>query len=85
MDAPHEYTATDVARLTADPHWRDDFPPLLTPEQCAEMVQVPVRTVYDWSSRKLLVSCSAKIGRHLRIDRDRFIQHVLNGGLRGQE
>jgi hypothetical protein len=45
------------------------------------MLRVPVATVYDWSSRKLLVTCARRVGKHLRFFRDRLLTHIFNEGL----
>ena len=69
------------AALFADPHWAGRFPPLLSPDQAAELLQVPKGTIYDWSSRGLLDGCKARVGKHLRLARDRLLQRIFNGGL----
>jgi hypothetical protein len=61
------------------------FPPILTVPQAAQLMQVPVGTIHDWSSRGLLRHCSRKVGKHLRILRDRFIQHAFEKGVRQDE
>ena len=58
-----------------DPQWSTKFPPILTPEQAADLLSVPLATIYDWSSRGLLGDSKLKAGRHLRIKRDRLIEH----------
>jgi excisionase family DNA binding protein len=65
--------AVDFA-LFSDPYWAARFPPVLTVAQAAELLKVPIRTIYSWSSRGLLDRCAAKVGKHLRIRRDRLIQ-----------
>lgn len=61
--------------------WAEKFPPYLTIEQAAELLQVPVGTLYDWSSRGLLKGCARRVGKHLRFDRNRFIHRVFNEDL----
>ena len=56
------------------------YPPLLTVNQTAELVQIPKKTIYEWSSRGLLQGCSCRAGRHLRIHRDGFLTTFINGG-----
>ena len=73
-------------RLTFDgTAWAERFPPVLSVPQAAELAQVPVGTIYDWSSRGVLHGCAAKKGKRLRILRDRFIAWLFeelddNGG-----
>src|SRR5262245_15072631 len=79
-DANLKLTAKEVAASFADPAWASRFPPVLTTDQAAEILQVPKATIYDWSSRGLLHSCGRRIGKHLRFIRDRLLAHVFNGG-----
>lgn len=74
-------TPKEVADATADPVWATKFPPVLTVDQAADLLQVPKLTVYDWSSRGLLRGCGRKVGKHLRFFRDRLIVHIFNEGL----
>jgi excisionase family DNA binding protein len=76
-------TAKDLANPFADPLWAAKFPPVLTVDQAAELLQVPKLTVYDWHSRGLLKNCCRRLGKHLRFFRDRLLSHVFNEGLNG--
>jgi excisionase family DNA binding protein len=84
MDAKIKLSGKEVADLFADPHWATHFPPLLTPDQAASLLQVSKQTIYDWSSRGLLHDCKTRVGKHLRLLRDRFIQLAVNGKLHGE-
>ena len=83
MDAHTPLTAKDVAAMFADPAWAVKFPPLLTVDEAAQLARVPKQTVYAWSSQGLLKGCSRKVGKHLRILRDKFILKIFNEGLHG--
>ena len=74
-------TAQDVANAFADPMWAAKFPPVLTIDQVAELLQVPKQTVYDWNSRGLLRGCCRKTGKHLRFFRDKLLFLIFNEGL----
>lgn len=67
---------TTCARVCAE-----RFPPVLTIQQAAELLQVPVQTLYQWRSRELLGTCCRKVGKHLRFYRDRLIKKAFNEGL----
>jgi excisionase family DNA binding protein len=54
------------------------YPPLITSEQAARIAQVPVATVYDWSSRGLFDSFKTKRGRRIRLNRDAFVQFLAS-------
>ncbi len=56
-------------------------PVILTVEEAADLLRVPTKTIYDWSSRGLLKGCCRKVGKHLRFFRDRLLQKVFNEGL----
>ena len=73
----------EVAAMVADPNWATQFPPLLCPAQAAALAQVPKQTIYTWSSQGRLDCCKVKVGKHLRILRDRFLKHLIDGGLSG--
>ena len=74
-------TQSEIAAMFAEPDYAARFPPVLTVDQAAELVQVPKATIYAWSSAGQLKSCARRVGKHLRILRDRFLQCVLTGGL----
>lgn len=71
----------EVASAFADVNWANRFPPVLSVDQSAELLQVPKGTIYDWSSRGLLCGCSRRVGKHLRLFRDRLLLKVFNEGL----
>lgn len=74
-------TDTELATAWSDPHWACKFPPILTVNQAAELLQIPKATVYDWSARKLLTDCSRRCGKHLRFFRDRLIRFYFERGI----
>lgn len=76
-----QLSAKELYTAFQDPHWAEKFPPILTVDQAAELVQVPKATIYGWSSRGLLDRCSRKVGKHLRFWRDRFLEFIFNKGL----
>jgi len=54
------------------------YPPILTTQQAAELVGVPIGTIYAWSSQGRLKGCARKVGKHLRFFRDRLISRIFN-------
>lgn len=82
-------TPRELAQAFSEPGWSAKFPPILSIDQAAELLQVPKQTIYDWRSRGLLGGCCRRVGKHLRFFRDRLLMHVFNGGInpnvRGQE
>lgn len=76
---------SECTSLFVDGDWALRFPPVLTVDQAAELLQVPKRTLYDWSSRGLLKGCSKRVGRHLRILRDRLLLTTFNRGITEDE
>jgi hypothetical protein len=72
---------SEVAAAFADPNWAREYPPVLSVKQASALLQVPIDTIYDWSSRGLLRGCSRRVGKYLRFFRDRLIERVFNEGL----
>jgi hypothetical protein len=72
----------EIAAAFSDPVHAERFPPILTLQQAAELWQVPLDTFYQWRSRGLLDGCSCKVGKHVRLFRDRLIIQIFNKGLR---
>lgn len=73
MDGKQSRSSKEVAAMFEDSNWATRFPPILNPDQAAELLQVPKQTIYDWSSRGLLTGCRARVGKHLRLHRDRLV------------
>ena len=74
-------TSDEIAAGFADPSLAARFPPVLSVAQAADLLQVPIATIYDWSSRGLLKSCARRVGKHLRIFRDRLLAKAFNEGV----
>ena len=72
------FTDAELAAAFSDPESSRRFPPVLSVAQAAELLQVSAATIHDWSSRGLLSGCARKIGKHLRISRDRFLQQAFH-------
>lgn len=72
-------TAAEIAAAFADPEWNRRYPPVLSVAQVAELLQVPLDTVYAWSSQGRLKGCGRRLGKHLRLFRDRLLTHLFNG------
>lgn len=78
-------TAAEVASPFLDPELARRYPPIMTAQQAAELLQVPLSTIYDWSSRGLLKGCMRKMGKGLRFFRQRLIQKMFNEGLQNEQ
>jgi hypothetical protein len=81
MDGGLQLKMPEIAAAFASGPWADRFPPILTADQAAELLQVPKATIYAWSSRKLLRGCGRRVGKRLLFFRDRLIVQALNKGL----
>lgn len=81
----NEISLDEIRATFADEASSAAFPPILTVQQAARLMQVPVATLYDWSSRGLLDHCARRVGKHLRIFRDRFVQNAFEKGVRQDE
>jgi excisionase family DNA binding protein len=80
-DTSLKLTSQEIDASFSDPVSAVQFPPVLTIQQAAELLQVPVATIRDWRSRGLLGSCSRRVGKHVRIYRERLIRAAFNEGI----
>jgi excisionase family DNA binding protein len=80
-DRPLKLTSREISSCFCGSDWAQKFPPILTIEQAADLLQVPVGTLRDWRSRGLLGTCSRRLGKHVRFFRDRLLSLVFNEGL----
>jgi excisionase family DNA binding protein len=74
-------TDREIAAAFADSRFAEQFPPVLTIEQAADLLQYSVDTIRDWRSRGLLHDCSRKVGKRVRFYRDRLLKRIFNEGL----
>lgn len=58
--------------------YAERYPPLVTSGQAAEIAQVPIGTLYDWSSRGLLDGLKHRRGRRLLLQRDLFVRFLMS-------
>lgn len=77
-DAGLKLSDREVAQSFIDPVWATKFPPVMSIEQAAELLQMPIATLYDWRSRGLLNGCCRKVGKRLRFLRDRLMKQIFN-------
>ena len=80
-DKSLKLTAQEITRAFSDPIAAMRYPPVMSLERAAEMIDVPLDTMRDWRKRGLLGSCSRRVGKHVRIFRDRFVHLIFNDGL----
>lgn len=74
-------TRAEIQQAFSDPHWAKQFPPILSVPQAAELLQVPVGTIYQWRSRGVVDDCSERVGKHVRFFRDRLVARVFLEGI----
>jgi len=53
--------------------------PILSPQQLAELLNLSVKTIYEWIARGRLDGAFRKRGKHNLIWRDRALNTVFNG------
>lgn len=68
----------EIAAPFLIPEIGKEYPPILTVDQVATLLQIPKATVYDWSSRGRFRGCSRRLGKRLRFWRDRLIAELFN-------
>jgi len=76
-----ELSHNEISRAFSHEYWARRFPPLMSVDQAAALLQVPIGTVYQWRSRGLLNGCSTRVGRYVRFFRDRLVHKVMNEGV----
>jgi hypothetical protein len=74
-------TGAEVSAAFSAGPWAEQYPPLLTMDQAAALLQIPKSTLYQWRSRGLLKRCSRRAGKRVLFFRDRLILTVFNEGL----
>ena len=57
--------------------YRETYPPFISFKQAAEISQLPLGTIYDYSGRKLFDGFKIKVGKYRRLDLARFIEFVF--------
>ncbi len=57
----------------------EQFPPIISPEQLAELLGLSVKTIYEWMSKGRLDGAYRKRGKHALIVRDRALDIIFNG------
>lgn len=55
------------------------LPPVLKVDQVVQLLQVPKKTVYEWSSAGRFALCARRRGKHLLFYRDKLIEEIFNG------
>lgn len=81
-DESLKLTDREIAGMFSHPIDAERFRPVLTLEDAAALLQVPVGTLRDWRSRGYLTGCCRKVGKRVRFLRDRLIHKVFVEGLR---
>ena len=74
-------TEQEIKSAFAAGPWAEQFPPVLTIDQAADLLQVPKSTLYDWRSRGLLDRCSRRVGKRVLFIRNRLMELIFNEGL----
>lgn len=75
-----QLTDAELHSAFSHPTWAEKYPPVLTVDQAAELAGVPKATIYAWSSQDHLRDCATKVGKRLRIFRDRFVKFLFTEG-----
>lgn len=55
------------------------FPPIMSPADLARLLQLSVKTVYEWIAQGRLDGAFRKRGKHCLIWRDRALDIIFNG------
>lgn len=74
MSVPDALTEAEIQQCLAAEPWCARFPPVLTIDQAAELLQVPVPTIRKWHFCGMLKHCTSMRGKEIRLYRDRVIR-----------
>jgi excisionase family DNA binding protein len=78
MARTQRITSDEIQVAFNDDATRSAFPPILSPEQFAQLLGVGRSTVYLWISQGRIDSAVTKIGKHQLIWRNRAIEIIFN-------
>ncbi|QDT71685.1 helix-turn-helix domain-containing protein [Lacipirellula limnantheis] len=56
-----------------------EYPPILRADEAAELLRVPLKTLYVWVASGRLSRCFTKQGKRLLFSRDRLVHAIFNG------
>ena len=69
---------SEIAKAFADGTGAQ-FPPIMTVDQLAALLQISRKTVYEWAEKGRLDGAFRKRGKHILIWRDRALDILFNG------
>jgi excisionase family DNA binding protein len=78
MARTQRLTSDEIQLAFDDKAMQAQFPPVLSPEQFAQLFGISVSTTYFWISQGLLKGAVTKVGKHRRIWRNRAIEILFN-------
>jgi excisionase family DNA binding protein len=77
-------TPDELAR-PFDGAWADQFPPILSPAQFADLIGLSRKTVYAWIAEGRLDGSFRKRGKHILIWRAKALDQIFNGPTWGND
>jgi excisionase family DNA binding protein len=80
MGRPERLNIDQIAAAFSDEAMRKMFPPIMSPQQFADLLGVSRSSIYLWISQGLFAGAVTRIGKHRRIWRDRAIQILFSRG-----
>ena len=78
MARPERLTSDEIQLAFTEEAMRTAFPPILSPEQLAQLFGVSISTIYLWIADGRFAGAVTKIGKHRRIWRNRAIEILFN-------
>jgi excisionase family DNA binding protein len=74
---PAAVSQSEVATMFAVEPWSTHYPPMLTIEQVARLLQVSRRTIHQWIAEGKFAGTTSKVGKHRRFLRERVVQNFF--------
>jgi excisionase family DNA binding protein len=83
MAKPQQLRTPEIQQAFDEEVIKAAYPPILSPEQFAQLFGISVSTTYFWISKGLLKGAVTKVGKHRRIWRNRAIEIIFNRSTKG--
>jgi excisionase family DNA binding protein len=81
MDPPKRglgLSREEIESPFAEGLWATEYPLVMTTQQVAKLLQLPIATIYQMSSQGCFSKCAKRVGKHLRFHRTRLLQAIFN-------
>jgi excisionase family DNA binding protein len=75
----NKLSKTEITQAFTDEQGQQTLPPILSPDGLADLLDLSVKTIYEWIAKGRLDGTFRKRGKHVLIWRDRAVDLLFNG------